>query len=483
MMPNLSAHLVSQLTTSCPLGYAPTTVGPKTLVKYVQDEKVNLTTESRLPPLLLVKVGEFYESFGFDAGILIAHGGLNSMGGKLRAGMPLGNIQSVVDRLFQSWPGKGAESLEIAVYEEFGFNETGTGLKNRKLQQILRKGEEEYFFNLHMGEGSSTMNEGVRVVLVKERLTKSQKSFDLYEVEPYISRCSVSSSLPLSSLLSLINSGSVYKDTVYFDGGDLPSWAGDFEVERVTGGRGMIENVGVKLFGDKWMGVKVSQKCTQRSLKPLNFETAKEIGVVRDHRIASLVEAVIGDEKGYAAEYVRDMLLRHKGVEVGGGFRNIVKWLSNTKESLPERRVIDVKRVIRWIREGECSRRGFLDLRECVERAGVWEEFCGREGVAGDLGKVVEYDTAGEGGRVKSLSEVREKLLDLIDGTVASDEDGFVEAVEEDVKGKGKMEQTATKVNNFFIRNDRTWQGRVKDDATEGVRESVRRVEVRRRVR
>ena len=177
------------------------------------------------------------------------------------------------------------------------------------------------------------------------------------------------------------------------------------------------------------------------------------------------------------------MLLRHKGVEVGGGFRNIVKWLSNTKESLPERRVIDVKRVIRWIREGECSRRGFLDLRECVERAGVWEEFCGREGVAGDLGKVVEYDTAGEGGRVKSLSEVREKLLDLIDGTVASDEDGFVEAVEEDVKGKGKMEQTATKVNNFFIRNDRTWQGRVKDDATEGVRESVRRVEVRRRVR
>ena len=78
------------------------------------------------------------------------------------------------------------------------------------------------------------------------------------------------------------------------------------------------------------------------------------------------------------------MLLRHKGVEVGSGFRNIVKWLSNTKESLPERKIVDVKRIIRWIREGECSRRGFIDLKESVERAGVWEEFCAKEGVAGE---------------------------------------------------------------------------------------------------
>lgn len=476
-MPNLSAHLASQLS-NCPLGYATTMVGPKTLVKYVQNEKVNLSVKDRMPPLLLVKVGEFYESFGFDAGILIAHGGLNSMGGKLRAGMPLANIQSVVDRLFQSWPGKGADSLEIAVYEEFGFNVTGTGLKNRKLQQILRKGEEEYFFNLHMGEGSSTMNEGVRVILVRERLTKSQKSYDLYEIEPYISRCSISSSLPLSSLLSLIDSGSVYKDTVYFNGGDLPSWAGDLEVKRVSGGEQvMIENLGVKLFGEKWMGVKVSEKCTETSMKPLNFETAKEIGVVRDHRIASLVAAVIGDEKGYAADYVRDMLLRHKGVEVGAGVRNLVKWLTNTKESLPERKIIDVKRVIRWIREGECSRRGFIELRESVERAGVWEEFCIREGVACDLGKVVEYDTAGEGGRVENFSTIRQRVLQLIENTVAADEDAIVEAIEDDVKGKGKMEQTEIKVNNFFVRNDRTWQGRVKEDATDGVKQAVKRVE------
>jgi hypothetical protein len=187
---------------------------------------------------------------------------------------------------------------------------------------------------------------------------------------------------------------------------------------------------------------------------------------------------VIGDEKGYAADYVRDMLLRHKGFEVGSGFRNIVKWLSNTKESLPERKIIDVKRVIRWIREGECSRRGFIDLKESVERAGVWDEFCIREGVAGDLWKVVEYDTAGEGGRVKNFDKIREQVLQLIENTVASDEEAIVEVVEDDVKGKGKMEQTEIKVNNFFVRNDRTWQGRVKEDATEGVKQAVKRVEL-----
>ena len=117
----------------------------------------------------------------------------------------------------------------------------------------------------------------------------------------------------------------------------------------------------------------------------MNVETGRELGVLRDHRINSLVSAVLGEERGRVANYVRDMLLRHKGVPASLAFRKVVEWVTGFQKSLPERKLVDCKRTVRWIRERECSRRAFVDLYECLrcscelqalmEKESIWEQF------------------------------------------------------------------------------------------------------------
>lgn len=61
--------------------------------------------------MLLTRVGEFYETYGVDAVMMMQHAGLNRMGQEVRAGCPRKNIQQTLDGL----TGAG---LTVAVYEE-----------------------------------------------------------------------------------------------------------------------------------------------------------------------------------------------------------------------------------------------------------------------------------------------------------------------------------------------------------------------------
>lgn len=64
--------------------------------------------------VLLVRVGEFYETYGVDAVMMMQHAGLNKMGQEIRAGCPRKNVQQTLD-------GLTAAGLTVAVYEEVGF--------------------------------------------------------------------------------------------------------------------------------------------------------------------------------------------------------------------------------------------------------------------------------------------------------------------------------------------------------------------------
>ena len=61
--------------------------------------------------MLLTRVGEFYETYGVDAVMMMQHAGLNKMGQEVRAGCPRKNVQQTLDGL----TGAG---LTVAVYEE-----------------------------------------------------------------------------------------------------------------------------------------------------------------------------------------------------------------------------------------------------------------------------------------------------------------------------------------------------------------------------
>ena len=61
--------------------------------------------------VVLCRVGEFYETYGLDAVLLVQHCGLNPMAGDLKAGCPLGNLRQTLDKLT-------AAGLSVAVFEE-----------------------------------------------------------------------------------------------------------------------------------------------------------------------------------------------------------------------------------------------------------------------------------------------------------------------------------------------------------------------------
>ena len=124
--------LVRQLqSASCPMGYDQSaspitslisnnnkTASPAkrttSLLSYIRTQKSTYFSDA----IVLVRVGDFYETYGLDAIMLVEHCGLNPMAGKARAGCPWRNVQSTLDGL----TGVG---FRVAVYEEWNGGNDG----------------------------------------------------------------------------------------------------------------------------------------------------------------------------------------------------------------------------------------------------------------------------------------------------------------------------------------------------------------------
>eukprot|EP00667_Euglena_gracilis_P000511 EG_transcript_511 len=129
--------------------------------------------------VLLVKVGEFYETWGLDAVLLVQHCGLNAMGGNARAGCPLGNVQQTVDALVEV-------GLMVAVYEE-GPGAEGSRTKSRFLGGILSPGSSTYMYDARLRLGDIEYREGrpyigVQVSASGATASTGSMQFTVYEV-------------------------------------------------------------------------------------------------------------------------------------------------------------------------------------------------------------------------------------------------------------------------------------------------------------
>ncbi|EJK77541.1 hypothetical protein THAOC_00621 [Thalassiosira oceanica] len=146
-----SRSLVKQLRSGvCPMGYDPqaatsstATGGTTKLLTFIRAQK------ARHPDaVLLVRVGDFYESYGTDAVMLVEHCGLNSMAGRARAGCPWANVQATVDGLTSA-------GLRVAVYEERPWgSDPGSKrrMKERYLSQVVSSANPTYMHSLVLGD-------------------------------------------------------------------------------------------------------------------------------------------------------------------------------------------------------------------------------------------------------------------------------------------------------------------------------------------
>jgi len=137
---------------------------PKTAMKTTQGSKGSLLAYIREQKkkyrdcVVIARVGDFYESFGIDAILLVEYCGLNAMAGKARAGCPKRNIQATLDCLTTL-------GFRVAVYEEAADTDASAGsgasggsksrLKQRMLAQIVSSASPTYAYNLILDSGDA----------------------------------------------------------------------------------------------------------------------------------------------------------------------------------------------------------------------------------------------------------------------------------------------------------------------------------------
>ena len=145
-----SRSLVRQLrsnksTENCPIGYDSGKTG---LLNFIREEKAKFPDA-----VLLVRVGDFYETYGIDAIMLVEHCGLNSMAGKARAGCPKENVQATLDGLTSA-------GLRVAVYEEKPWGTdpgAKTRMKERYLSQVVSSANPTYMHGLVLGDDNNSV--------------------------------------------------------------------------------------------------------------------------------------------------------------------------------------------------------------------------------------------------------------------------------------------------------------------------------------
>ena len=532
--------LISQLHPSCPMGYDPTatpsgkkmslatTAGKKgTLVDFVRKQK-----EKHPNAVILTRVGDFYESFGIDAVLLVEHCGLNSMAGKARAGCPIQNVQATLDCLTHA-------GFRVAVYEE--ANDTGanrvTGkskLKNRMLAQIVCPANPTYKYDLVLGDAGSTIDalystpsarpyvgivhsaSGYTIVEVstEERSARITECVTAEAVE-----CRLASYPPADPLfyvpsMAEENSGKMQTQNLPF----LPSrWeaerdgpvprmhvqllppsvcmplpkAGISDVERSkrcivsavlrSGEINSQENEDTALRHEDFTTLEISnsQELVERrvvSTNPLYLETASQLGLMTDPTIPDLVDYLVpNNAPNPPRDFLRRWLLTPPPPKIASAMSNVVAYLKDDSPAMPSFEIPPIGKVLSLIRAGQASAQIFREVLVSLKSTIGVLEMCrqnekGREFIS-SLMEILRYQT----GIDASPDDLRNRCLDAIQviESVVNTSNGL------DTGPTSSDQMSSQKFSGdvvppaFFERNERKWRGRIKPEASNDAYENV----------
>jgi hypothetical protein len=135
--------------------------------------------------IILTRCGDFYETFGLDAIMLVEYCGLNPMANKAKAGCPIRNVQATIDGLIE-------QGFRVAVYEEGidtdasnGYGASGgskSRIKSRFLAQIVSSASPTYMYDLVLLDNSSDSMSTGPISRPYIGIISSQSGYTLTEV-------------------------------------------------------------------------------------------------------------------------------------------------------------------------------------------------------------------------------------------------------------------------------------------------------------
>ena len=521
--------LVTQLdAVQCPMGFDPaalpfdplrstenkvtttTTAGKKgSFLAYCREQK------ERYPDcIILTRCGDFYETFGIDAILLVEHCGLNSMAGKAKAGCPIRNVQATLDCLT-------SQGFRVAVYEEGADTDASAGaaakggaksrIKSRFLAQIVSAASPTYLYDLILLGNTDTlatappsrpyvgiMNVAAgytlvevsaeeRSVRVSERLTPEAVACRLAAYPPadpllyvpsaaeYLDSSKGNTKLPF---LPTRREGSARLRTRILPPSLIPEpKAGISEVERAkncivsallqTTERQEQEK---RVSPDDF--TVVSSSLTESDTRatrthPLYAETATQLGLMSDPAIPSLISYLVADSAPAATRrFWRRMLLNPPPPAVAESVRELVSFLKEDGHALPPLAVPPVGKVLALLRAGQASAEVHAELLRAMHGTVLLldtfdttqEE--SNSVVINSLMTLLEYES-GLAADPESLRQRCVEAMNVVESVVSP-----IHHVQE----PGTSDESITEYGSvvpaaFFERNELSWRGRVQEDA------------------
>ncbi|OIV90634.1 hypothetical protein TanjilG_01715 [Lupinus angustifolius] len=333
----------------------------------------NVLDDKNLSHILWWKeVGDFYESIGIDACILVEYAGLNPFGGLRsdsipRAGCPVVNLRQTLDDLTRN-------GFSVCIVEEVQGPAQARGRKGRFISGHAHPGN-PYVYGLVGVDhdldfpdpmpvvGISRSARGYCIILVLETM-KTYSSEDGLTEEAVVTKLRTCHYHHLFIHTSLRkNSSGTFRWSEYGEGGLLWGECSSKYFEWFDG------NPVKELYGlDDEVIFRNTTVPLENRPRPLTLGTATQIGVIPTEGIPSLLKVILPSNcTGLPLLYVRDLLLNPPSYEIASTIQATCKLMSSVTCSIPEFTCVPSAKLVKLIESREANHIEFCRIKNVLD--------------------------------------------------------------------------------------------------------------------
>lgn len=335
--------------------------------------------------IALIQIGEFYETWGIDSVFLVEHCGLNRMGRRgVRAGMPLANIQKVLDDLT-------AAGFSVVVCEQ-ADDLRKSARKTRFISEIVTPSSPVYTHGLAMDKTRSDtlfpdsppefgivadkrgltvveINPDLRTVLTLEGLTKEAA---LARLSRYGGR--------LSHLFCHENIDERFIEDCHLQHENLIRIRDYLPKEFPRRVEELIK-IDLNLEADTvFTQVHPVNRQNEITPRPLYLGTAQQMGILPERGVPRLIEHMLPKGSPVTCQnLIKNFLLNPPPKSIADDLRKVLQTLATTDAVFPEFPVANPARYVKTLQKHEASPDILKDLFKiadnfliCYRSAEAW---------------------------------------------------------------------------------------------------------------
>ena len=374
--------------------------------------------------IILVQIGEFFETWAIDSVFLVEHCGINRMGRKgPRAGMPLANIQSVLDDLI-------ANGFSVVVCQQ-ADESTNSGKKLRFISEIITASSPTYTYGL-------AMNSRANAVFAQSQpefgISLNSKGVKIAEINPDLQTTLTLEGLTLEAASIHLNKYGARINRIFIDDKINHAFLANLGVKcdnlitisnylSKDFAKRMEELIKIDLaFDAKINFLQISQVVSKDSVRPIYQTTAKQIGILPKVGIPNLIDLML--PKGSPSNcknIIRNLLLNPPSELVASSIRQIINELQLSEMKLPNLIVSNPARYVKTLNKKEAHPEILKDLFTLANIFTAFEKAVSKDFINHSLNVVSHICSVKAESEV--LAKVSSEIIRVLDPILPHDED------------------------------------------------------------